>query len=291
MSAKTKPSRSTVSPTTTSMGRANIGPAVTQVWNSPRSPHGSAQSGRSASSAASIRAPGQRGIERRADRRCSRRPAGRRPASPATAPWSGCLPQRKQRRQAGAGEALLAIAAHVFEEQVAERHVGEAIGQSRRHRRAMRRFVLLVAARPRQRHDAGAASPRPGPGLPARRAGRRASRPGRRPRWSWSAGAARPQGSGSAGRAASTPRPCRSTTRPGSSSCAPPDEARRQSVRWRRRRAAPARPGPRRRERARARPSPRARPPAGPRSRSSRRCWRRSRPCLHASRGSRPGLG
>jgi hypothetical protein len=38
---KTNPSRSTVSPTLTSIDRLNIGPADAKVWNSPFSPHGS----------------------------------------------------------------------------------------------------------------------------------------------------------------------------------------------------------------------------------------------------------
>jgi hypothetical protein len=49
-SVNTKPSRSTTSPISTSTFSLNIGPAVTQVWNSPRSPHGSTPSGNSSSS-------------------------------------------------------------------------------------------------------------------------------------------------------------------------------------------------------------------------------------------------
>ena len=56
-SAKTKPSRSTTSPTSTAIGRENIGPAETQEWNSPFSPHGSTDAGRSASSGASKARP------------------------------------------------------------------------------------------------------------------------------------------------------------------------------------------------------------------------------------------
>ena len=42
------------------------------------------------------------------------------------------LPQRKQRRDAGAGELLLAIGAHVFEKQIAEDHVRDALRASPR---------------------------------------------------------------------------------------------------------------------------------------------------------------
>jgi SAM-dependent methyltransferase len=52
-SANTNPSRSTTSPGATAIGRASIGPAATNVWNSPFSPHGSTPAGRAASSAAS----------------------------------------------------------------------------------------------------------------------------------------------------------------------------------------------------------------------------------------------
>ena len=47
------PSRSTVSPALTSMGRANMGPSQTKVWNSPFSPQGSTESGSRANSASS----------------------------------------------------------------------------------------------------------------------------------------------------------------------------------------------------------------------------------------------
>src|SRR5262249_49875907 len=56
-SANQKPSRKTRSPSATASGRANIGPAEQNVWNSPRSPHGSTLAGRSASNAASKRRP------------------------------------------------------------------------------------------------------------------------------------------------------------------------------------------------------------------------------------------
>src|SRR5258708_37882294 len=46
-SAKTNPSRSTISPVWTGIGLENIGPAYTKVWNSPFSPQGSIPGGRS----------------------------------------------------------------------------------------------------------------------------------------------------------------------------------------------------------------------------------------------------
>ena len=62
-SANTKPSRSTTSPSVTSIACVNIGPRVTNVWNSPFSPHGSTLGG-------------QLG-EQRARRTRARRTAGR----------------------------------------------------------------------------------------------------------------------------------------------------------------------------------------------------------------------
>jgi 4-amino-4-deoxy-L-arabinose transferase-like glycosyltransferase len=47
-SQNTNPSRATTSPTVTGIGDENPGPSQTKVWNSPRSPHGSTWSGRSA---------------------------------------------------------------------------------------------------------------------------------------------------------------------------------------------------------------------------------------------------
>jgi hypothetical protein len=46
-SQKTNLARLTISPTSTRMGRGNIGPSNTSVWNSPFSPHESTPSGRS----------------------------------------------------------------------------------------------------------------------------------------------------------------------------------------------------------------------------------------------------
>jgi len=56
-SAYANPSCSVVAPAVTAMRRENIGPATTQVWNSPFSPHGSALAGNSASSMWSKRRP------------------------------------------------------------------------------------------------------------------------------------------------------------------------------------------------------------------------------------------
>ena len=60
-------------------------------------------------------------------------------------------PQRKERRQPGAGEAILAILAHVLQKQIAERDVGEAVRDGAIDRDAQPRLVDLVRARPRQR--------------------------------------------------------------------------------------------------------------------------------------------
>ena len=196
MSAKTKPSRTTVSPTTTSMGRANIGPAVTQVWNSPRSPHGSAHSRQLGEQGRVEGAAGERRVEARAGRRCSA--WARRPPSIISPRQrrGRDVPQRKQRRQAGASEPLLAVAAHVLEEQVAERDVGEPVGHEPRPPPSpMRRsYSSLLHGHGSGTTWSGRPAARPAPR--GRRAGRRASPPGRTPRWWWSAGPARPRGIG-----------------------------------------------------------------------------------------------
>src|SRR5581483_7483759 len=56
-SQKTKPSRSTTSPRRQATGALKIGPAWTNVWNSPFSPQGSTELGRSASRARSKARP------------------------------------------------------------------------------------------------------------------------------------------------------------------------------------------------------------------------------------------
>ena len=57
MSAKENPSRSTRTPTRMAIDDENIGPAWQNVWNSPRSPHGSAVAGRSSRSEVSYGRP------------------------------------------------------------------------------------------------------------------------------------------------------------------------------------------------------------------------------------------
>ena len=64
-----------------------------------------------------------------------------------------CLPDRKQRLEAGAGEPLLAITADILEKQIAEGHVREALCDEPRDGGPHDRFVLGVRARPRQGHD------------------------------------------------------------------------------------------------------------------------------------------
>src|SRR5262249_10156804 len=73
----------------------------------------------------------------------------------------GTLPERKDRREAGAGELALAIGADVFEKRIAERYVGYVRGARPLDQRAYRRLILRVRARMRDRH------------LPERRAARR----------------------------------------------------------------------------------------------------------------------
>ena len=220
MSAKANPSRTTVSPTSTASGCANIGPAVTQEWNSPCSPHGSTAAGRSASSAVVEGAAGERrvehsridGAEARASGRrstiCARQGRGRRR-----------LPQREERRQAGACEPLLAVAPHVLEEQIAEGHVREAVGhEPGRRRRAIRRSYSSLL----HGHGSGTTWS----GSPAARAcasstSRRTPCIATRSKASLVVVSRPPHGARMrrcAARAASTPSPCRSTTRPGSSS-------------------------------------------------------------------------
>src|SRR4051812_35286046 len=63
------------------------------------------------------------------------------------------LPDREERLETGAGEPVLSILAHVFEEQVAERDVGESISNEAGDRRAHQRFVLFVRAWPWQWDD------------------------------------------------------------------------------------------------------------------------------------------
>ena len=63
------------------------------------------------------------------------------------------LPDREQRLEPRAGQALLAIAPHVLEKQIAEGDVREAFGDESGDRCPHDRFVLLVRARPGQRHD------------------------------------------------------------------------------------------------------------------------------------------
>src|SRR5262249_61013526 len=64
-SANTNPSRETISPRSTSSGRSNIGPAVTQVWNSPFSPQGSTSRGSASRKRASQDSPAKKGESRR----------------------------------------------------------------------------------------------------------------------------------------------------------------------------------------------------------------------------------
>ena len=137
---KTKPSRSTVSPTRTSIRFENIGPATAQVWNSPRSPQGT-----------TLRQGRQEGVVIRPSRkRCgknARVDAGEvrlEAAGEHVACERGgrAAPQRKDRRQPGAGHPRFAVASHVLEKQIAERDVREPLcrggGNRGRHPRSSR---------------------------------------------------------------------------------------------------------------------------------------------------------
>ena len=63
------------------------------------------------------------------------------------------LPERKQRRQAGRQETFFSVAAHVLEEQIAERHVREALLHDATNRGGHAAFVFGVRARPRKRDN------------------------------------------------------------------------------------------------------------------------------------------
>ena len=67
--------------------------------------------------------------------------------------WRGKSPDRKQRFETGPGESLLAIAAHILEEQVAEGHVRESLAHGRLDRDAHPLLVDLVRAGTGDRDD------------------------------------------------------------------------------------------------------------------------------------------
>src|SRR5829696_2020095 len=67
--------------------------------------------------------------------------------------WRRPFPQRKHRRDAGAGQLLFAIGSDVGEKQIAEDHVRDAASDRFRDRLAHPRLVDLVRARVRNRHD------------------------------------------------------------------------------------------------------------------------------------------
>ena len=129
------------------MGCVNIGPAYAQVWNSPRSPHGSIAAGSSSSSAASNSRP----ANARSSTRDRRTPAGRR--SPAAHHVSSQDGRYRRRRCGKVGvkpepaSRSLAIAADVFEKEIAEGHVGKSLGTARPRPSRHGGFVCLVRAR------------------------------------------------------------------------------------------------------------------------------------------------
>ena len=144
-SQNTKPSRVTGSPTVMGMGRRNIGPALAKVWNSPFSAHGSTPAGSSASRSRSKRRPARLAGSLRGSRQamCATRPA---PIMSRASLRGLDAPHRKQRRDAGAGELGLAIAADVLQEQVAERHGLHALRHLARDELPHHRLIGLVRA-------------------------------------------------------------------------------------------------------------------------------------------------
>jgi hypothetical protein len=68
---------------------------------------------------------------------------------------SGCLrlPEREQGRKSGSRQTVLTVATHVFQEQVAERHVREPRTDEAGDGHGHTLLILLVGARPRERHD------------------------------------------------------------------------------------------------------------------------------------------
>ena len=159
----------------------NIGPAQAKVWNSPFSAHGSTPAGRSASRS-SIEAPAgeARGQLARID-------AGDVGLEPAGDHLARQLPvSMPHRGNSGAmpvpASLLLAIAADVLQEQVAERHGLARPRQPAGDERAHDALVVLVGAgigdRQHMQRQAGRRAPAP----PAARAARRAWRRGRRRR-------------------------------------------------------------------------------------------------------------
>ena len=112
---------------------SNIGPSQAKVWNSPFSPQGSTPAGRSPSRARSKARPAKDAGSTRGSTQVRRR-AGRRRSSPRRAPaWA--VPTAGRAAEAGARHPLLAVAADVLEEQVAERHGRRRPGSARRRGR------------------------------------------------------------------------------------------------------------------------------------------------------------
>ena len=153
-------------PARTSIACANIGPADTQVWNSPFSPHGSTPAGSSASSARSKARPAKcaGSFLGSTQVRCALSP-------PAIISSASAAVSRPHNGNSGAmpaaGELRLAVGADVLEEQIAERHGLDAARRLLRHEGAHAGLVGLVRARPRDLDDVTAAArPRP-PAPPA----------------------------------------------------------------------------------------------------------------------------
>ena len=101
-------------------GCRNIGPSQAKVWNSPFSPQGSTPAGRSASSARVEGAAGEGARQRPRVDAGERAPAGRSAIISSASSRVGRPQSGNRGRRPGRREALLAVAPHVLEEQVAE---------------------------------------------------------------------------------------------------------------------------------------------------------------------------
>ena len=160
-------------------GRGTSARHNAKVWNSPFSPHGSTAGGRSRSSAASNSRPAKEGSSMRVSMQDSR--ARKPPAIMSRASWAvGSCHKREEGREAATRKLAFAVGANVGQVEIAERDGVEAFRDGAAAGIGHARLVLVVAARPGQRHlPQGQARPRP-PAPPAACPGPRAWPPARR---------------------------------------------------------------------------------------------------------------
>ena len=114
-------------PPGTRTGRRNAGPSQAKVWNSPFSPQGSTPAGSSSSSARSKARPAKVGGSTRGSTQVSTAFWPESIISSASVP-GGATPQREERPQTRRRHAVLAVAPHVLQEEVAEGHAADAPG-------------------------------------------------------------------------------------------------------------------------------------------------------------------